>query len=113
MATALLALLAGVAGCTDHPAPRQPSAAGQEYWMHAACTSTAPGTTLSVEVASGELDASSEALVTAGVPCDGGVTVNDIGPLPAETIAVYLRGDRSDILAAYAVIAPVSSLPKG
>lgn len=84
--------------------------AGQDYWVHAACTSTTPGKTLSLEVRSGEPGAPDEAMATAEIPCDGNVTVNGLGRLPAETIVVYLRGDQSDLPSAYALIAPTPSL---
>ncbi|MBO3741832.1 hypothetical protein [Actinoplanes flavus] len=88
--------------------------AGQEYWVHAACTSTTPGKTLSVEVRSAKPGAPADALVAFEIPCDGTLTVNGIGDhLPAEPIGVYLLGDQSDVPSAYAVVAPTPSLPEG
>ncbi|MBG0568186.1 hypothetical protein [Actinoplanes aureus] len=100
-----------------HPAGettlRRSARAGQQYGVQAACTSATSGKTLSVEVRSGRPGASAERVATAEIPCDGTVTVNDLGTLPAEQIVVYLQGDQSDILSAYAIIAPTSSLPAG
>ncbi|GIF06841.1 hypothetical protein [Actinoplanes siamensis] len=87
--------------------------AGQEYWLHAACTSTTPGRTLSVEIRSAEPGASGDAVVTTGLPCDGQPIVDGIGALPAGVIAVYLHGDQSDVLSAYAVVAPAPASPEG
>ncbi|PWK40470.1 hypothetical protein BC793_11978 [Actinoplanes xinjiangensis] len=81
--------------------------------MQAACTSATPGKTLSVEVRSGEPGASDEAIATAEIPCDATVTVNGLGGLPAEPIIVDLRGNQSDVLSAYAIVAPTASLPAG
>ncbi|MEU7905329.1 hypothetical protein [Actinoplanes sp. NPDC049118] len=92
---------------------RRDARAGQQYWVHAACTSATPGKTLSVEVRSGRPGASDDAFAAAEIPCDGTVTVNGLGNLPAEQSVVYLQGDQSDVLSAYAIIAPTSSLPEG
>ncbi len=81
--------------------------------MEAACTSTTPGRTLIVEVRSGKPGAADDALVTAEIACDATVTVNGLGNLPAEPIVVGLRGDPSDVPSAYALIAPMRSLPAG
>jgi len=85
---------------------------GQEYDVRAACTSATPGKTLSVEVRSAKPGASDAALAAFGIPCDGTVTVNGIGDrLPAEPVGIYLLGDRSEVVSAYAIVAP--SLPEG
>ncbi|WP_433788760.1 hypothetical protein [Actinoplanes sp. CA-252034] len=42
--------------------------------------------------------------------CDAELTVIGLGDLPAEPIIVDLRGDQSDVLSAYAVVAPTASL---
>lgn len=91
---------------------RREARAGQEYWIHAACTSTTPGKALSVELTSGEPGASDDVLAATEVACDGTVTVNGLGHLPAEPIVVHLRGDESDVLSGYAIVAPTPSLPK-
>ncbi|MBB4762847.1 hypothetical protein ACFQFC_01475 [Amorphoplanes digitatis] len=91
---------------------RRGARAGQEYWVHAACTSPTSGKTLSVEVRGAEPGASADALVAFEIPCDGTPTVNGAGELPAESVAVYLSGDQSDV-SAYAVLAPTPSLPEG
>jgi hypothetical protein len=100
-----------------HPAGettlRRNARAGQQYGVQASCISATSGKTLSVEVRSGRSGASDDPVATAEIPCDGTVTVNDLGTLPAEQIVVYLQGDQSDIPSAYAVIAPTSSLPAG
>jgi hypothetical protein len=92
---------------------RRSPRAGQEYWLHAACTSATPGKTLSAEVRSGEPGATDDAMTTIEIACDGTVAVNGLGTLPAESIVVYLQGDQSDVLSGYAVIAPAPSLPDG
>ncbi|WP_328474813.1 hypothetical protein OHA21_16210 [Actinoplanes sp. NBC_00393] len=92
---------------------RRDARAGQQYWMHAACISATSGKTLSVGVRSGRSGASDEAHVTAEIPCDGIVTVNDLGTLPAEQSVVFMEGDQSDVPWGYAIIAPTSSLPVG
>ncbi|HWS34399.1 MAG TPA: hypothetical protein VN408_16860 [Actinoplanes sp.] len=84
---------------------------GHEYGIQAACTSTTSGTALSVEVRSGKPGAADVALATGTIPCDGTVTVNGVGTLPAEPILVYLHGDQSGVPSAYAILAPVSALP--
>jgi hypothetical protein len=91
---------------------RRNARAGQQYWVHAACISATSGKTLSVEVRSGRPGASDDAIADVEIPCDGTVTVNGLGTLPAEQIVVYLRGDQSDVPSGYAIIAPTSSLPK-
>jgi hypothetical protein len=91
---------------------RDNARAGQSYWLHAACTSSAPGRTLSVEVRSGEPGASGEATTAVDVSCDGAVTVVALAELPAASFAVYTRGDHSGVLSGYAVLAPVPSLPR-
>jgi hypothetical protein len=97
-----------------HPANesivRRTPRAGQEYSLHAACTSTRPGKVMSAEIRSGEVDSDGEAMVTTDVTCDGTVIVIDLGKLPAEAIVVYLQGDQSDMTTGYAVVAPTSSL---
>jgi hypothetical protein len=98
-----------------HPAgettlPRIARAGGQ-YGVQAACISATSGKTLSVEVRSGRPGASADPIATAEIPCDGTVTANGLGTLPAEQIVVYLQGDQSDVPSAYAIIAPMSSLP--
>jgi hypothetical protein len=92
---------------------RRSADAGSEYGMQAACTSATPGKTLSVEVRSGEPGTSDEAIATAEIPCDATVTVNGLGGLPAAPIIVDLRGNQSDVLSAYAIVAPTASLPAG
>ena len=83
--------------------------AGQEYVIQAACTSTTPGKTLSVEVRSAKPGASDAALAAVEVPCDGTPTVIGIGDHPpAEPVGIYLPGDQSDVVSAYAVVAPPS-----
>ncbi len=100
-----------------HPAAettlRRDARAGQQYWMHAACTSATSGKTLSVGVRSGRPGASGEAFVTAEIPCDGTVTVNGLGTLAAEQSVVFMEGDQSDVPSGYAIITPTSSLPAG
>ena len=100
-----------------HPAGettvRRDARAEQPYGVQAACTSATSGKTLSVEVRSGEPGASDDPMATAEIPCDGTVTLNGLGTLPAEQIIVYLQGDQSDVPSAYAIIAPMSSLPAG
>jgi hypothetical protein len=90
---------------------RRNARGGLEYAVQAACTSTTPGKTLSVEVRSGKPGASDDAMVTTDIPCDGKVTVNGVGDLPAEPIIADLRGNQSDVLSAYAIVAPADSLP--
>ncbi|WIM98381.1 hypothetical protein ACTOB_001980 [Actinoplanes oblitus] len=100
-----------------HPAGettlRRSARTGQQYGVQAACTAVTSGKTLSVEVRSGKPGASADPVATAVIPCDGTVTVNGLGTLPTEQTVVYLQGDQSDILTAYAIIAPTSSLPAG
>ncbi|WP_229074499.1 hypothetical protein [Actinoplanes sp. DH11] len=100
-----------------HPAGettlRRNARAGQQYGVQAACTSATSGKTLSVEVRSGRPGASADPIATAEIPCDGTMTVNGLGTLPAEQIIVYLQGDQSDVTSAYAIVAPTSSLPAG
>ncbi|GAA1582699.1 hypothetical protein [Actinoplanes couchii] len=83
---------------------------GTEYGVQAACTSATPGTTLSVEVRRSKPGADAEPLSSGTIPCDGRVTLNGFGSLPAESIVVDLSGDRSGVTSAYAVLAPISSL---
>lgn len=100
-----------------HPANettmRRSARAGQQYGVQAACTSATSGKTLPVEVRSGRPGASDDPIASVEIPCDGTVTVNDLGTLPAEQIVAYLQGDQSDVPSAYAIIAPTSSLPAG
>jgi hypothetical protein len=65
---------------------RRAARAGQRYWVHAACTSATPGEALSVDVRSAEPGASDDALVIVEIPCDGTVTVDGLGELPAEPL---------------------------
>lgn len=87
--------------------------AGQEYRVEAACSSAVPGRMMSFEVRSGKPGASTDALVSAAIGCDGTPALDDVGELPAEPIVVDLRGDQPDVVSGYAVIAPVASLPAG
>ncbi len=52
-------------------------------------------------------------MATAEISCDSTVTVNGLGNLPAEPIVIDLRGDQSHVPSAYAIIAPMPSLPAG
>ncbi|MEV6597267.1 hypothetical protein AB0M36_10435 [Actinoplanes sp. NPDC051346] len=81
--------------------------AGQEYWLRAACTSPTPGKTLAFKVVSAKVGAPDTPLVSGTVPCDGTVTANGIGTLPAEPIMVDLEGDHTDVTSAYALITPM------
>jgi hypothetical protein len=78
--------------------------------MQAACLSTTPGRTLSVEVRSGEPGASDQVIVAADVPCDGTVAVESLDNLPAEPITIDLQGGQSDVSSAYALITPTPAL---
>jgi hypothetical protein len=84
--------------------------AGQEYWVHAACASSAPGAELKYEVHDGKPGASGAAISTGELLCDRQVTVNSLGTLPAHPIVLTFTGDDIAVTSAYAVIAPAASV---
>jgi hypothetical protein len=82
--------------------------AGQEYWLHAACTSTASGTTLSFKVHRSQ----GSTLAKSDILCDGQVTVDGLGTLGGgKAISLDLGGDDTSVTGAYGFVSPSPSTP--
>ena len=79
---------------------------GQTYYLHAACTATVPGRTLTFQV----LRDGDTVLASGDVDCDGEVSINGVGELPREPVTVKLIGQTDETTSGYAVLAPTAEV---